>query len=237
MTPRQVLGISPNASIDEVKKAYKKLALRHHPDKGGSSEKFKQISEAYMSIVNEDSIFNNPDLVSSFDDFLRTTFKNKKAKPIETIKITLEEAFASTDVVVDNSTLTLVPGIRDTKYEFDSYILNIIVLPHKIFKRNKNDLMTEVKLKWYEALFGKECEIQHVSGKNIKFKILEDSHKDQIIKLAGLGMPDPRDNNLRGDLYIKIDVDYLTKKDLTSSLLDSIIVEYKNSINETKIIR
>ena len=43
----KVLGVDKKATDAELKKAYRKLALRHHPDKGGSEEKFKQISEAY----------------------------------------------------------------------------------------------------------------------------------------------------------------------------------------------
>ena len=44
----EVLGISKNASEDEVKKAFRKLAVKYHPDKeGGSEEKFKEINEAY----------------------------------------------------------------------------------------------------------------------------------------------------------------------------------------------
>lgn len=44
----QVLGLKKGASLQEIKKAYRTLALLHHPDKnGGKSEKFKQISEAY----------------------------------------------------------------------------------------------------------------------------------------------------------------------------------------------
>lgn len=50
----QILGISKDASIDDIKKAYRKLAHMHHPDKGGDTEKFKEISEAYQVLSDED---------------------------------------------------------------------------------------------------------------------------------------------------------------------------------------
>lgn len=46
----KVLGIARGASEDEIKKAYRKQALRHHPDKNkspGAEDKFKEIAEAY----------------------------------------------------------------------------------------------------------------------------------------------------------------------------------------------
>jgi molecular chaperone DnaJ len=47
----QTLGIDKNASQDEIKKAYRKLAHKHHPDKkGGDEAKFKEINEAYQTL-------------------------------------------------------------------------------------------------------------------------------------------------------------------------------------------
>lgn len=44
------LGVAENATPDEIKKAYRKLASSHHPDKGGDAEKFKAIQVAYDTI-------------------------------------------------------------------------------------------------------------------------------------------------------------------------------------------
>ena len=49
----QILGVNQNATQDEIKKTYRKLAVEHHPDKGGDENKFKKISEAYDTIGDE----------------------------------------------------------------------------------------------------------------------------------------------------------------------------------------
>lgn len=48
----QTLGVSENASPDEIKKAYRSLANKHHPDKGGDQARFKDISVAYDTLSN-----------------------------------------------------------------------------------------------------------------------------------------------------------------------------------------
>jgi len=50
-----ILGVQKNASQDEIKKAFRKLAHEHHPDKAGGNEaKFKEINEAYQALGNEE---------------------------------------------------------------------------------------------------------------------------------------------------------------------------------------
>ena len=42
----KILGVSKNATKEEIKKAFRKAAQQHHPDKGGDSDKFKKANEA-----------------------------------------------------------------------------------------------------------------------------------------------------------------------------------------------
>lgn len=90
MTYYDILGIKDTAEQDDIKKAYRKLAMKHHPDrnhgKSTSESEFKKINEAY-SILSDDikkenydrnlayekqSFYNEPDL----DDLVSSIFKN-----------------------------------------------------------------------------------------------------------------------------------------------------------------
>jgi len=50
MTHYETLGVGEGATPDEIKKAYRKLASQHHPDKGGDTAKFQEIEAAYRTL-------------------------------------------------------------------------------------------------------------------------------------------------------------------------------------------
>lgn len=52
-TAYEVLGVSPGASDKEIKQAYRRLALQHHPDRGGDPADFRDLTEAYETLKGE----------------------------------------------------------------------------------------------------------------------------------------------------------------------------------------
>jgi curved DNA-binding protein len=70
----EILGVSKSASPEEIKKAYRKLALKYHPDRNNgdkaSEEKFKEISEAY-------AVLSDPEKKSQYDTFGSTNFHKR----------------------------------------------------------------------------------------------------------------------------------------------------------------
>jgi len=57
----EILGVGKDASTADVKKAFRKMAMQHHPDKGGEEDKFKEISKAY-------EILSDPEKKAIYDE-------------------------------------------------------------------------------------------------------------------------------------------------------------------------
>jgi molecular chaperone DnaJ len=58
----EVLGVGKGASPDEIKKAFRRAAVQHHPDRGGEEEKFKEVNEAY-------EVLKDPSKRQRYDQF------------------------------------------------------------------------------------------------------------------------------------------------------------------------
>ncbi len=63
----QTLGVARGASADEIKRAFRKKAHEHHPDKGGDEAKFKEMNEAYQVLSDDDKRKKYDQFGSNFD--------------------------------------------------------------------------------------------------------------------------------------------------------------------------
>lgn len=62
----EILGVDINATEEEIKKAYRKKAKEHHPDKGGDAEVFQEVQEAY-------EVLSDPEKRQKYDEVYRQT--------------------------------------------------------------------------------------------------------------------------------------------------------------------
>lgn len=102
----QILGVEKSASVDDIKKAYKLLAIKYHPDKGGDEKKFQEISNAYdiLSDTKKKNEYDNGGQGQMNNDMFAHFFggrnqrshqrNNEKCNDINrTYKISLKDSF------------------------------------------------------------------------------------------------------------------------------------------------
>ena len=107
LDPYAVLGVTRDSDENTVKKAYKKLAMKHHPDKGGDPEQFKRIQAAYDRIIKggQESDNSQGQEFNPFDMF-RNFFQQQSNKHVHDVRISLKTAFTGHEInlkVSDNT--------------------------------------------------------------------------------------------------------------------------------------
>ena len=114
-------------------------------------------------------------------------------------------------------------------------IIIINELEHPIFKRKGLDLLIEIDLKLYQALFGFDKIITHLDGRKLHLHHSGKTNYGSIRKIIGEGMSDLRTKN-KGDLIIKFkfELPTITNETLTKALM---LVDKQETINEKDLLK
>ncbi len=209
----KTLGVSRNASKEEIKKAYKKLALKYHPDKNkgdkASEEKFKKISEAYAVLIDDEK-------KRQYDQFGAEGFSNRYSQ---------EDIFKGFDIgsIFDefgfgNNVFSSIfggggrkPGRQASNYSFNfgngQFAGNsgFGTAPHP---RGQQKTELELTLTLEEAVVGGKKTVSFNTDSGIDKIILaipQGIEAGKKLKVKGKGVVDPNTGQ-RGDLYCKISI-------------------------------
>lgn len=183
----KILGVEKNASEEEIKKAFRKLAHVHHPDKkGGDEAKFKEASEAY-------TVLSDKKKRAQYDAY-------GSAGPGAG---GFQGGFNPSDFGFDFS------GFGNGA-QFDMGDLNDIL--SGIFGgrrvRRGRDVAVDIELSFQESVFGADRKVlinsRHVKQKEVSISVPPGIDNGQMIRLSGMG--ETIEGGVPGDLYVKVHV-------------------------------
>lgn len=193
----EVLGVSKNASDDEIKKAFRKLAIKYHPDKNpGDKEaeaKFKEVSEAH-------EVLSDKQKRARYDQFGHAGVGGAAGNPFAGGG----NPFAGGGFNFNGQTFNFDFGGAGG---LDDILGSIFGFGGGARRpRRGADYQTQVTLSFEEAIFGTTKKVSTNTGAEIKVKIPAGIDDGMSIRLQGKGGEPPEGGTEKGDLYVRIKV-------------------------------
>jgi molecular chaperone DnaJ len=186
----KILGVNKDASEDEIKKAFRRLAHAHHPDKkGGDEAKFKEVNEAY-------SILSDKKKRAQYDTFgsagTNGGFQGGQ----------YQGGFDPGSFGFDFS------GFNNGEFDAGDLgdILSSIFGGRRV--RRGRDIAVDIELSFQESIFGVERKVvinsKVAKQKEVVIKVPPGIDDGQMVRMSGMG--EVIEGGLPGDLYVKIHV-------------------------------
>ena len=206
----KVLGVGERANLDEIKKAYRKLARQYHPDqnqdKPDAEDRFKEIQEAYEVLSDTDKrrrydrMRKNP-FGNLFGDFTTRNGGRYYQRPdgtyVRTDTGAPEEGFGGFgDFFGEDGILGGIGDIFGKMFGGDA--------PQNPPKRSSLNREKRVRLSFAQALKGGKTEVTLPNGKRVRFPYPKGVRPGFKMRVRGRGAVGP--NGQRGDFYIIFDV-------------------------------
>ncbi len=187
----EVLGVSKDASETEIKKSFRKLAMKYHPDvnkEDDAEEKFKEINEAY-------EVLSDPNKRAQYDRFGHQANQG--------------QGFGGGGFTDLEDILRQFGGGGGFGSIFEDFFGGNPNRPTK-----GRDVVTEVEITLEEAFYGKEITIKLIDGGTKEIKIPAGVQNGMDLRLGGLGYPG-NNGGPNGDYYVRTYV--RQRKDLERS--------------------
>lgn len=212
----QTLGVSKNAKSEEIKKAYRKLARKYHPDMNpgdkSSEEKFKEINEAY-------EVLSDPEKRKKYDQFGNQwkQYERSGGRPedFDWSRWTAQSgrSGAYTRTVSPQEFEQMFGGGLGGFSDFFETLFGDIGLRGAGFggrqpqtrPNRARDSSQVVQITLDEALHGTQRALQWEDGRRIEAKIPPGVQTGSRVRLSGQGVPG-RSGGKAGDLYLNIEV-------------------------------
>lgn len=209
----KILGVNKDASEEEIKKAFRKLAHAYHPDKkGGDEAKFKEASEAY-------AVLSDKKKRAQYDAYGSAGAGGFQGAGFDPSAFGFDfSGFGANGAQFD------VGDLGD--------ILSSIFGGRRV--RRGRDVAVDIELSFQESIFGAERKVlinsKHVKQKEVAISVPPGIENGQMIRLSGMG--ETIEGGVPGDLYVKVHVrkhPYLRKEgynlvmDLETKLSDALL--------------
>jgi DnaJ-class molecular chaperone len=227
-----VLGIDKQATESQIRQAYRRLASQHHPDKGGDTERFQEIQQAYdvLGDPQRRKEYDNPaprmhsmpgfgfgDIFQMFGAQFRDPRSVSTARL--QIWVSLADAITGGDRTIavsspagqHNIEINIPKGIEDgASVRYPNLapggmdlVIQFRIRPEPGWERQNEHLIHDVAVSIWDLMLGGEIAVRTLGGRDLSVSLPANTQPGSLLRVRGHGVPH-RSNTGAGDLFVRV---------------------------------